>query len=91
MALLDITKVRLYSHNSYTKEVLGFLQEKESFEVITPKEKTGGTDSEYMKADLEFAIRFLSPYATKKGGIRGAFLGDKIEVSSTDAKKQYPA
>lgn len=91
MALVDIVKVRLYSHNSYAKEVLGFLQEKQSFEIIAQKEGIGGTDSEYMKADLAFAIKFLSPYANKKGGIRGAFLGDKIEVSKNEAKKMVAA
>jgi V/A-type H+/Na+-transporting ATPase subunit I len=81
MAILVASKVRLFVHQERDEEVLRFLQKRGDIEIVSSDEERGAIShsAEYARAKLDFAIRFLSPYASKKKGMRNFFLGERIE------------
>ena len=91
MALQSTTKIRLFVSSQKEEEVLSFLQEREVLEVV-PVLSELRTDvshqAEFSVAKIDFAIRYLSPFAPEKKGLRNAVLGEKIEISSEDVSKK---
>jgi len=77
VSLEKTTQVRVYS--SEIKKVLLVLQESAFVEVIGSAQKDQG-----LLSRVEFVVDVLSGFQEKKGGVRQAVLGDKIEVDDRD-------
>jgi V/A-type H+-transporting ATPase subunit I len=80
---LNLTsKVRIYSSNSNFSSLFSFLQEKACFQVSEYKGDINGLGPDLSKID--FAINYLSAYASKKNGLRALALGDKVEITTSE-------
>ncbi len=92
MALQSTTKIRLYTSAQKESEVLSFLQERGVMEVTPVDAEISRTDvchsAEFASAKLDFAIRYLTPFAPAKKGMRNAVLGEKIEISEKEAQEK---
>ena len=89
MAFSPVSKVRLLVYKSSESAVLNVLQEFGVFEPVffAKGRENISREGEHSCAKIDFAIRFLSPFAPKKKGFRNAVLGDKIERTEAEVQK----
>ncbi len=89
MALQSTSKIRLFISSQKEEDLLSFLQKERIMEIVSVREEERSDinhSAEFAVSKLDFAIRYLSQYATKKEGIRNTILGEKIEISDETAK-----
>lgn len=91
MAIVAMSKIQILLHNADKTRVLETLQECGVMEIIeSGEEQVLDLNEEAIHkldfeiAEVEFALRFLTKYATPTKGIEAMFLGDKIKVDSLD-------
>ncbi len=90
MAIVAMKKVQVLTLQSSQQIVLDFLQKKASFELIeTDIQEQGYLDcivklreTEKTVADLDFAIKFLTPHSKSSKGFKYALMGEKEIFSS---------
>lgn len=93
MAVIKMQKIELFSLSKHYQEILDLLQKNESFQVIdlsqnlpenkfTEKVEYKDKDYDYQTANIEFAIKLLSPYAKKRG-----FLDGPLSAAAETIKK----
>ena len=91
MAIVEMQKIRLYLHRDTASDVLRAVQKLGvvQFEEVTledaplnSKEKEA-FEFNYASSRLDFAVRFLSRYATPPKGLRGMIEGNKVRTTGT--------
>ena len=95
MAIVEMQKIRLYIHKGETSSVLRALQKLGVVEFtdvsikdlpLKQREKVA-FEFNYVSSRLDFAVDFLSKYAPKKKGLRGAIEGDRVFATGSKIYK----
>ena len=95
MAITAMKKVQVVTLKEFEKDVVSFLQDFSAFEPQSEDQKIGSSlfNLEKTQADIDFAIRFLSPFANTKRGFSFAFMGEKELMTQSrvhEIVKQFP-
>lgn len=98
MAIAPVQKIQLAVAKSHKKKVLEILQDFGAFQVIDMSEELPSEDTvslkEYQKVELdfanvEFAIRLLTPFAKKKGLLEGPLVLSEKEMEEKAKEFDY--
>lgn len=91
MAVIKMSKINILLHKEDKVKVLDLLQEQGVMEIIDKKETISSDqftqevyNIDYKLAEIEFALKFLAPFAPAPQGMDGLIFGEKIQVSSLD-------
>lgn len=97
MAIVPMQKISLLVHKESKPKVVGFLQSKGILHIEDVKTELEGLEAmdidkeghelEMGVAQLDFAIKFLSKYETKKKGIQAAIDGDHVTANIEKVKE----
>lgn len=97
MAIVPMQKIGLLSHKEDKDEILSFLQNlgvlhlsdstSNKIELKTLELCESVHDLNYKVAELDFAIRFLTPFETKKKGLQAMVDGNAVKSSSDEVEE----
>lgn len=98
MAVAKMQRLAMLIHQSDLENTLDAVQEFGNFQVVSPKkedleqynfknDKVVAHDIDLKLAELEFAIRLLSPFAPAKKGLSNKVLGEKVLALENDVLK----